>query len=74
MPIPIKNIYVTCVAHTATIPEGFVDVSYGAPGDAAAGGEFKMFRDWVWGEGKLSFGLSEPADVGVSCDDDFVSA
>jgi len=31
-----------------------------------------MFRDWVWGEGKLSFGLSEPADVGVSCDDNFV--
>jgi hypothetical protein len=49
-------------------------VSYGAVREAAGdAGDFKMFQDWVWGEGRLTFGLSEPADVGVTCDDEFVS-
>jgi hypothetical protein len=47
--------------------EGFVEVRYGS-----AEGKFTMFRDWVWGQGALLFGLSEPANVGVSCDDSFV--
>jgi hypothetical protein len=46
--------------------EGFVEVRYGFEG------KFTMFRDWVWGQGALLFGLSEPANVGVSCDDSFV--
>ena len=46
--------------------KGFLEVSY-ANSALAQPHNFTMFRDWVWGEGSTSYGLSEPADVGVSC-------
>ena len=48
------------------LSQGFLEVSY-ANSALAQPHNFTMFRDWVWGEGSTSYGLSEPADVGVSC-------
>ena len=47
--------------------EAFIQVLYGS-GLAKEDNEFTMFHDWVWGKGSKSFGLSAPADVGVTCD------
>jgi hypothetical protein len=52
--------------------EGFVEVRYGSAAGIKGEGKFYVFRDWVWGQGAQLFGLSEPANVGVSCDDSFV--
>ena len=51
--------------------EGLVEVWHGSADVIKGESKFTMFRDWVWGQGALLFGLSDPANVGVSCDDFF---